>query len=29
LILNQIQTFKKRMSLIETWFLTREETLTL
>jgi hypothetical protein len=29
LILNQIQTSKKRMSLIETWFLTREGTLTL
>jgi hypothetical protein len=27
LILNQIQTSKKRMSLIETLFLTREETL--
>ena len=29
LILNQIQTSKKRMSLIETWFLTREWTLAL
>ena len=29
LILNQIQTLKKRMSLIETWFLTREGTLAL
>jgi len=29
LILNQIQTSKKRMSLIETWFLTREGTLAL
>jgi hypothetical protein len=29
LIFNQIQTSKKRMSLIETWFLTREETLAL
>jgi len=29
LILNQIQTSNKRMSLIETWFLTREETLAL
>jgi hypothetical protein len=29
LILNQIQTSKKRMSLIETWILTREGTLTL
>ena len=29
LILNQIQTSKKRMSLIETWILTREGTLAL
>jgi len=29
LILNQIQTSKKIMSLIETWFLTREGTLAL
>jgi hypothetical protein len=29
LILNQIQTSKKRMSLIETLFLTREGTLAL
>ena len=29
LILNQIQTPKKRMSLIETLFLTREGTLAL
>jgi hypothetical protein len=29
LILNQIQTSKKRMSLIETLFLTREGTLIL
>jgi hypothetical protein len=29
LILNQIQTSKKRMSLIETLFLTCESTLTL
>jgi hypothetical protein len=29
LIFNQIQTLKKRMSLIETWFLTREGTLAL
>jgi len=29
LILNQIQTSKKRISLIETLFLTREGTLTL
>jgi hypothetical protein len=29
LILNQIQTSKKRMNLIETWFLTREGTLAL
>jgi len=29
LILNQIQTSKKRMSLIETWFFTREGTLAL
>ena len=29
LILNQIQTLKKRMSLIETLFLTRDETLAL
>jgi hypothetical protein len=29
LILNQIQTSKKRMSLIEIWFLTREGTLAL
>jgi hypothetical protein len=29
LILNQIQTSKKRMSVIETLFLTREGTLTL
>jgi len=29
LIFNQIQTSKKRMSLIETLFLTREGTLTL
>jgi len=29
LILNQIQTLKKRMSLIETWFLTHEGTLAL
>jgi len=27
LILNQIQTLKERMSLIETWFLTHEGTL--
>ena len=29
LILNQIQTLKKRMSLIETLFLTCDETLAL
>jgi hypothetical protein len=29
LILNQIQNSKKRMSLIETLFLTRDETLAL
>jgi hypothetical protein len=29
LVLNQIQTSKKRMSLIETWFLKREGTLAL
>ena len=29
LILNQIQTSKKRMSLIETWFPTSEGTLAL
>jgi hypothetical protein len=29
LIINKIQTSKKRMSLIETWFLIREGTLAL